>query len=173
MSQSTVNLFQQQGYEGTFITKESVSIRGALRPYLNNTTDIIPFGRALILASGSTTNIQLPSGSGNTIIGVSVFNDFQKGFYISNPLSQGYAIGANVEVLIKGIGDVMVWSNTATNIDDPVYVRYQNGVAGYQGVAGLGTFRNSANADYLLWNGARFVTPTSGAGLAVINIGGF
>lgn len=173
MPQTTVNLIQKVGYEGQLVTDNFASIRGAYRPFYNKTGALLPYGRIVCLDTGSKTNLILPNTTGLTPVGITIFNEYDQGFPLADSTLQGYKDDYLVAVLVKGAADILVYSSTAVDIDDPVYFRHANGVAGNMGVAGLGTVRNSTDADYTLWSGARFVSKTSGAGVAAINIGGY
>lgn len=171
MPQTTVQLTQNLAFEGQILTNQFGSIRGqALRPYFNATTGTLSYGRAVVLASGSLTNVIVPATTGQTPVGITIFNDFDNEVLIDNLAFQGYRAYSEVSVLVKGGIDVVVWSEAATNYDDPVYFRY----AGADNVTTfLGRFTNTATSNFTQYVGARFVWKTTGAGLSVVNIGGF
>lgn len=169
MVQKTVNLTQKLGYEGQILTNNYGFIRGALRPYYNKTGALIPYGRVVVKVSGSDTNVQIPAASGTTPEGIAVFNDYQSPVYLEDLATQGYANNAQVSVLKGGGIDVVVWSEVAVDIDDPVYYRHATSNAV---TLPLGRFTNVTGDDHTVYTGARFITKTTGAGLAVINIGG-
>jgi hypothetical protein len=169
MVQKTVNLTQGLAFEGQILTNNYGSIRGALRPYFNNTSFTIPYGRVVVKVSGSKTNIQLPTASGTTPEGITIFNDFRSPVSFDNLGTQGYANKEQVSVLKGGGIDVVVWSEVAVDIDDAVFYRH----AGADNVnTFLGRFSNVTGANFTAYTNARFITKTNGAGLAVINIGG-
>lgn len=170
MSQKTIKMYQGLGYEGTIITNSTNNIRGAFMPFYNKTGARLPYGRAIVK---SGNNVILPNTTGLVPYGITLFNEFRSPMSLESIESQGYETNEKVSVLVRGGIDICVYSSTTTSIDDPVYFRHANGVAGLINVAGLGTFRASANADYTLWSSARFVYTSPGAGVSVINIGGF
>ena len=167
MPQKTVTLTQGIGYEGQIIASNAQVIRGAIRPYFNRTNAVIPYGRVVVKVSGSKVNVQLPAASGSVPEGIAIFNDFTSPVYLENLPTQGYDIGSQVSVL-KGLGaDVIVWSEVAVDIDDPVFYRH----AGADNITTfLGRFSNVTGANFTAYPVARFITKTTGAGLAVINL---
>lgn len=173
MSQKTIKMYQGLGYEGTIATNSTNNLRGALMPFFNKTGARLPYGRAIVKTGTGNTNVILPATTGLVPYGVTVFNDFMSAMSLETPDQQGYEPDQKCTVLVRGGIDLFVYSATATNVDDPVYFRHANGVAGSVGVAGLGTFRSTANADYTLWSTARFVYTTSTPGISIINLGGF
>lgn len=123
MPQTTVSLIQGLGYPGQLLTNNFASIRGALRPFYNKTGAILPYGRAVQLTSGTTSNVKLLDTKGATIQGISVFNEYDNGFPLADPSLQGDVDGSMVAVLIRGAADIAVYSSNATAIDSTVWAR--------------------------------------------------
>lgn len=137
---------------------------------LNKTSVIIPFGRALV-AGASKDLVKLPDASGQTPVGISIFSSFISQPPLGSTEASGYPVNSLVSFVRGNNGnkiEIVVYSATATDIDDPVHFRHANG----SGLAGFGTFRVGTNADYTLFPGCRFARKTSGAGLTVISMSG-
>lgn len=167
IGQTNIKLFQDFAlFEGQVLSDPGVSV---IREFYNLSGSIIPFGRAVV--TGTTKNaVVLPATTGLTPRGITILNQYHGSPNLGDTTDAvGYPDKSLVSIFLRGNIDVVVYSATATDIDDPVYFRHANG----SGVAGLGTFRSTTNADYTQWTSARFVKKTSGAGLSVINIGGF
>lgn len=124
MAQTTVKLQQNIGFEGTLVTDNFASIRGALVPYYNKTGALLPFGRAVQITDGTASDVKPLDDEDATIVGITLYNDFQQGFPLTDPDSQGYDNESLVSVLIKGAADVCVWSENATTRNGEVWVRY-------------------------------------------------
>lgn len=123
MPQTSVNLIQGLGYPGQLLTNNFASIRGAYRPFYNKTGSLIPYGVAVQITSGTTSNIKPLDTKNATIQGVAIFNEFDQGFPLANPSLQGYGIDSLVAVLTKGAADICVYSENATAISNAVWVR--------------------------------------------------
>jgi hypothetical protein len=162
MVQKAVNFVQKLGYEGQILTNNYGSIRGqALRKYYNKTGAVIPFGRVVVKVSGSKENIKLPDASGTTPEGIAIFNDFLNNVLIDNLANQGYQPDSMVSVVKGGSIDIVVWSEVATDVDDPVFYRHATADAVN---LPLGRFTNVTSANHTAWTNARFVYKTTGAG---------
>lgn len=116
-------------------------------------------GTALVLTTPTADTTAYPVGVAERIhSGVDV---------TSAALNPGYKQGEPMTVLFRGF----VWVNVeeaVTAFSDPVYVRHTA-----SGSLTPGNFRRSAaGGQAFLLKGARFVTSTTGAGLAVLQLGG-
>jgi hypothetical protein len=76
-------LDRAKGYEGELASTEYWNARAGY----NQTGAIIPFGRAVVKASGSDRNIALPSAANQTLVGVLKFIELEK--------RTGYSVDAN------------------------------------------------------------------------------
>ncbi|BAY20805.1 hypothetical protein NIES2100_05490 [Calothrix sp. NIES-2100] len=153
-------------FEGQVLSNPGVNV---VRERYNLSGAVIPFGRAVVVG-GTKNAVILPNTTGLTPVGLTIINQYHSSPDLGDNTSIiGYPDKSLVSIVTRGGVDVVVYSATATDIDDPVFFRHANGT----GLAGFGTFRNSTATDYTAWTAARFVKKTSGAGLSVINIGGF
>lgn len=123
MPQTTVNLAKTLGYVGTLLTDNFASIRGAFRPFYNKTGALLPFGCAVQLTSGTTSDVKPLDTKDATIQGIALHTEYNQGFPITDPSLQGYGDDSLVSVLIKGAADIVVYSENATAIDSAVWVR--------------------------------------------------
>jgi hypothetical protein len=123
MPQTTVNLTKTLGYVGTLLTDNFASVRGAYRPFYNKTGALLPYGCAVQLTSGTTSNVKPLDTKNATIQGIALYNEFDQGFPIADPTQQGYGDDSLVSVLVKGAADIVVYSENATAIDGVVWVR--------------------------------------------------
>lgn len=167
IGQTSVKYLQDFAFfEGQVLSNPGVA---TIRERYNLSGAVIPFGRAVVVG-GTKNAVILPNTTGLTPVGISIINQYHGMPDLGDNTSLvGYPDKSLVSIVTRGGVDIVVYSATATDIDDPVFFRHANG----SGAAALGTFRNSTATDYTAWTAARFVRKTSGAGLSVINVGGF
>ena len=125
-------------------------------------TEAIAFGRGVTKVIGEDDQIQLPDGTDNTFHGVSIMHQNDEQSLSGNT---NYDINEPINVMRKG----KIWVHVEEAVDpdtDSPFFRY---AAGSETV--LGRFRTDADtATAAAVPNARFVTSTSGAGLAVLEI---
>lgn len=171
MPQREIAYYQERAFEGMRGSFVDQQIRGTLQEYINADTQNIFYGAGVV--RGLRANeILLPSAAGQVIIGVVPLKD-QHGVNIEELIKDTVRPGVPPKYPIPVLtsGDIWVWSETPTNIDDPVYCR---GVAAAAPNNRRGRWRSTPDGtNTIAFPRARFITSTTGAGLAVINIGGF
>ena len=123
MPQTTVSLIQGLGYPGQLLTNNFASIRGAYRPFYNKTGALIPYGCAVQITTGTTSDVEPLDTKDATIQGIAIFNEYDHGFPLADPSLQGYDDDSLVAILTKGAADIVVYSENATAIDSAVWVR--------------------------------------------------
>lgn len=134
------------------------------RGILNETGAIIPFGRVITL-DGTTRKAQLPSATGQTVLGISWLVQIYENELNANSDS-GFPDGVMFDYLVQG--EIAVYVEEDIALGDPVYFRH---TANGAGKAIVGRFRNDADTNTcdLLAN-ARWVQGASANGLAVLAI---
>lgn len=128
-----------------------------------NIVDDIPFGVAVADIAGDEGTIQLPASSGAKICGIA-----QRSLTVEeNAASVENAYPAKSMCAVVKKGRVWVTVEKAVTVDDSVFVRHTaNG-----GNTQKGAFRDDNDSGNALQiTNARFITSTSGAGLAVVEI---
>lgn len=153
--QTSVNTTMTKGIEGQLydigfndiITKQA--------------SESVPFGRGLV--QNGEGKAALPSSTGSTVFeGVSVHNQAVEA--AADGTRQYVAYDA-MSVLRKG--RIWVYSEAAIAIGDPVYLRHT--ANGTSKLPGMFT-DNADSAKCLLVTGARWITTTAAAGLALLEV---
>lgn len=159
MAQSSVSEQANYPTSGTVQAAEP----GNPRSYTSQESSAeIPFGVCVVLASNEDEGCQLPDGSGDVPLGVVVRSEaYARGTELGDT---GLKPATTMGVLRKGT----IWVATEDAVDpgDAVRVRKVAGV-GEQ----LGKFRASADStDCSVLTGATWLTSTSGAGIALLEV---
>lgn len=129
----------------------------------NNPVDEIKFGVAVQQVSGDDDGIELPDSSGAKIRGIAVRDLTEENG--SAAADNTYPADSRVAVMKKG--RIWVPVEEAVSPSSDVYTRYTAGGGNTQ----LGAFRTDADSSKALQiTQARFLTSTSGAGRALLEI---
>ena len=124
----------------------------------------IPFGRSVVKVTGEDDGVILPSATGQKFVGVSVLTQVEEQVLTTGVVE--YDDKDPINVMRKG--KIWVYVEEAVDPDtDSVYFRHTAGAGG----SVIGRFRtdaDTATADAV--PNARFVTSTTAAGIAVIEI---
>lgn len=127
-----------------------------------NTSMAIAFGLGLARIAGTERGVALPAATGFAFAGVALHEH-------RSPVAGVSRYEQNEAVSVMTAGFVMVPVEQAVQPGDPVYLRHTANGAGKD----PGQFRKDADTDKAdAVPGARFVTKTAGAGLAVIELNG-
>lgn len=128
-----------------------------------NIVDEIPFGVAVADIAGDEDTIELPTSSGAKICGIAV-RDLK---VEEGQASIDNAYPANSKCAVMKKGRIWVIVEKAVTVDDSVFVRHTaNG-----GNTQLGAFRDDSDTNRALQIvNARFITSTTGAGIAIVEI---
>lgn len=128
-----------------------------------NIIDEILFGVAVAEVAGDEGTIELPDSSGAIIAGIALRSlTVEEG---AASIDNAYPANSACAVMRKGRAWVKV--EKAVTVDDDVYVRYTASGGNTQ----LGAFRDDADTSKALQiTNARFITSTSGAGIAIVEI---
>jgi hypothetical protein len=170
MSQLTINYYQGVGYEGMIADTNPRVIRGALEQFVAD--EYIPYGSGVRRLSATSNRLRLPSATGQKIIGIAITTDmygYPEPGFVDGSIRPGYEAGTLINVLTWG--DIIIYSAQPVNVDDPVYINYAQSGTDPQDRPGRFRKTNVAAQTDLLPN-ARFLTTTTVAGLAFVNIGG-
>lgn len=139
--------------------------------------ELIPFGR-LVSYDAAFEKVKLPAAAtdildANTesrpVVGIAIAtldieDQVANTLGVNNVNAAAYPIKNAIPILRDG--DVWVWVEEAVVLTDQVFVRYTA-----SGVNKPGNFRTDADtATAALLKGAKFVTETSGAGLAIVRL---
>lgn len=129
----------------------------------SNLVDEIPFGVAVADIAADEGTIQLPASSGAKICGIAQRISTVE----ENSASIENAYPAKSAVAVMKKGRIWVIVEKAVTVDDAVYVRHTaNG-----GNTQKGAFRDDSDSSNALQiTNARFITSTSGAGIAIVEI---
>ena len=169
MPQTRVSYSSPIGLEGQIASATYNVIRGTLQELLNGMNTNLPFGRAVVTGD-DPRKLVLPSATGQQFRGITVINDswgIDEMSYLAGE-NIGFPVGTPVDVLTWG--DIHVWVETAVNIGDMATFRH---TAEADPLDVLGRFSNAPSANHDAVPNGRFVTGTTGAGIAVLNLGGF
>jgi hypothetical protein len=177
------------GAQGTYPQREGVGHEGMIadlqayvtRSYFNQSGAAIPFGVPCMTDNNPTTLDQyaIEQATGATlIVGLTVDTLIHEGVsgsqaYIPNPSPlasdgrMGYASGQAVNILSKGV--IWVWSAVAVSLGDAVRF-YKVDHSGTIATAYLGRWGKTAvaNKTIAVTSGARWLSETSAAGLALL-----
>jgi hypothetical protein len=159
--QTSISLYSVPGQPGQIASISLYSIYQAVPGW---TADgVIPFGR-LVRIDSSDNKIKLPSATGQTIVGATVFNMIRNAAYLDSGAIDGIPDGGLADILTKG--DIWASCESATAAPgDKVYVRHTADGA----KTTLGGVANAAGTGLDLVDGALFLSSTSN-GLAVIKL---
>jgi hypothetical protein len=161
------------GYPGQILTPNFQSIRGAYVRNIYKDTPILKYG--YVVTRDTDGRIMLPTLSTQKPAGVTVFDQWesQARLYSANGTDeQGFKTLDDVPLLTGGGCDLVVWSASATTVDQPACYVFNVPVSNPLGYE-LGMFTATDDADTVLYANCRFTRTTSGAGLTTISIGGF
>lgn len=128
-----------------------------------NIADEIVFGVAVADIAGDEDTIELPDSSGAKICGIAMRSlTVEEG---AASVDNAYPVNSKCAIVKKG--RVWVIVEKAVSVDDAVYVRYTASGGNTQ----LGAFRDDDDTSKALQiTNARFVTSTSGSGIAIVEI---
>jgi hypothetical protein len=156
-----LSYFPAIGFEGQIADTSIRVIRGALENWVTGDAPV-PFGRGVIrLPSG---RISLPTATGQKIIGISVATDIFGSTYSAGKLVDP-AYPPNSCINIITMGDILVWSETACNPDDSLFVRL---VAGTAPLDVVGRFANATGTGLEALPGCKALKKTTVAGLVPV-----
>lgn len=143
--------------ERIVVTESDSKINSPSETVLKSSSASLPFGFGLVRDSGNVA--KLPAGAGE-FIGV-----VMRMQTIEQDGSATTSFGAQNAVPVLARGDIYVEVDEAVSAGDAVYLRH-TGTA-----ADLGKFRNDADtANAQLISGAKFLSSTTGAGLALVRL---
>lgn len=133
-------------YEGQIASLQNYThIKGIQDGIVNSQASVLPFGRFVIeKPSGEAGEIQLPSATGQTLIGVVPFQDrFEKDIDGNSGIPAGQTAG----VMVKGI--VWVRAEDAMSRGADVYVRHTANVTPgtFEAIGRIRSDADTANAD--------------------------
>lgn len=149
------------GYFGELWTNYFAKVDGALAQQYNRTGAKIPFGR--FLRKDTADGVALPSATGQTMLGVALFNGVE--CYLDQDEPYGYLDGQ--QVAIARDCEIIVYCEVSSvAYGDPVYVRHTVNGALDQ----LGAVSNVAGTGLDLVPGCRFNSSLVHTNRAVIEI---
>lgn len=169
MVQTSVQYQQAKGFEGMQASGALSNVRSSVEELINGTGTYLPFGRAVVAGAIDKAALELPSGTGDTFKGITLLNE-QWGterFDVDSAGNGGYPAGVPVGIMTKG--DIWVYVESAVAVGDSAFFRHTS--ANANEVIGRFAGANSASHDAIA--GATFLTPSTGPGLVILNVGGY
>jgi hypothetical protein len=159
--QTSINLYSIPGQPGQIASLSLFSIYQAIPGWTAG--GIIPFGR-LVQIDTADNKIKLPSATGQTIIGATVFNMARNAAYLDSGDVDGIPNNGLADIMTKG--DIWIsCESTTVAPGDKVYVRHTaDGTK-----TTLGGVANAAGTGLDLVEDALFLS-TASNGLAVIKL---
>lgn len=158
MAQSTIDMQSAQAIRSGLIQS---AYPGEPRSYVNaESTAEIPFGVLVVQATDEDESAKLPDGTGDVPYGVVCF---------SHAYARGTELGSTgltpkTEMGVLGHGTIWVATEDAVDPGDAVRVRTS-------GTGQLGAFRAAQDTtNTAVLTGARWLTSTSGAGVALLEL---
>ena len=136
------------------------------RTRLNVSGDVIGFGCAVVQSPTVEDGALLPSSTNTNILGVAERKYMHENAYFSAAQYLGYPDDVDFNIVREG--DVVVYVEEAISLGDAVYCRH---TANGAGKLYKGQFRNDADTSncFQITN-AKWLTATTGAGLAVLSL---
>lgn len=150
MPQTTYQLNQPKGFEGTIANTEPYNARS----YYNASGGVIPFGRVLVKSSAANSAATLPSATGGKVVGVAVANGiYEQVNSLSN--QQGYSDKKDMNVLTRGV--VYLVAEGTVTAEGAVYYRHTaNSTPGtYEAIGRVRADADTSRADLI--SGAKFL----------------
>lgn len=111
--------------------------------FFSEETVIVPMGLGLVYGS-NPDSCKFPTADTETFAGISYYSDTfeqEDGISIDANNRYGYPVGRKVSLIVKSVSPVVVYVDSATNLNDPVFIRFAVGSGSTQ----LGVFRNDAD----------------------------
>jgi hypothetical protein len=170
MTQTNVKFIQDRAYPGTLAASNGGGvIRGALRRFYNRTVNNIKYGKVVVLATGSTTNIELPVNNTKTPIGLVIYNEFVGNSFplLGSDDNQGVKPDQIASIYTGGFDDWWVRVDNGVTVapGDNVFYRFTT-----SGLLEAGDVSNATSAAHAQWTGVRFVTPNYLIANGTVNI---